>query len=1063
MSSFSDDLELLNKDRPQPKTSRLYEEAMPEPEKGAFMSFIDWLDRPGQAVRATLSGDIGRAGRHLLDFVGEVPDAFLPGDVIPDATRQRDFRDPSELVGMDQDAPWYLKMPVDLAVGVATDPLSYLTFGGAGALTNVAKAGTKAGAAANLGIKAGARAEDAISLLTKNLSRAGKKALKGDDFISDIVQKSSKESVLSSGRVVDEVDFDMLGRFVKGDSRFNQGGTRFLGKQVSKHDPLSAGFRQVKKGAAKGLEMLPESVQANLGRSSVNARNRAKEAYQSIKSALGWSNPGPLKNALQNAMSIGSASGRAASEAAEKIADDLTHHESYAITSIFHNVFLDPKTGVPTRILNPEGDDFIKMGSWDVHAKDSIAKLKELGYDIDEARIMDKVQQIHDLSKRWVDESVDAGAWSKQNVFIKNGETFGVEEIADEFAAAQEYIRGAIKATEKGMKGLSPDDTVAMRSVIEDLNARLAKTQDEWAKEAGYVTAQDVRSNPFYLQRIFKGTKQSADDIAVLTGSPSALKSRTLTSGEDIMDFLKGQEDLWLEPDAAKALRNRAQQQGRIMQRAKAAKEIFGEDTIVSDPVVSSAMANLLKNAKVAEPELYQSLQRMFEGIPPQGPFLEFLNKASAPFKRAAVMGFVLPKASSIIRNRIGGLWQAASTGVLTKADIARASRDVAEAFADAYPRSVGAVIPKSQLSSKLSSIDNAFASSDGTIESVRKALAKDGHDDLVSAIDNGVLDGFVSTEGLLRKVARYGKKDKGFGKRLRQAESMWQDPAVVFQGVESRMRMATYLDLLQRGYDPKAASSLVADTYLDYSVTSGANKTLRSIFPFMSFFTGSIKQQAALVRKHPVAGVAYAQVVGSSGEEPVADWIEEQPHARIGEGKYLTGLGLPIDVLAKLPVTGRGVERDIVGMLNPLLKTGYSKVTGRDPFFGSKAFTYDKVFGKSSEAGRLYNQLASTGLIQPIEYLVSQAEQATDDRRTVGERVFNMLSGAKIVANDPERALLNKLEGLLEDDPNVRFVKSAYTKSDDEATRLLLKAQKEAKAAVRAKNKAKKDAQSVQ
>jgi hypothetical protein len=1239
----------------------LAQATMPEPEKGAFMSFIDWLDRPGQAVRSALSGEFGRAGRHVLDFLGEVPDAFLPGDIIPQATKQRDFRAPSEFVGMDQDAPWYYRLPVDLAVGIATDPLSLLTLGGAGAARAVAKEGAKAAALGAKGVQAGTRVEDAVTLLSRNLSKKGKEALKQDDFVSDLAQFASKEKVLPTGRAVDEVDYDMLAKLVKGDPRFEQGGMRYLGKQISPVDPLSALAEGVKTTSRAGFEMLPIGAQAKLARASVGVRDRAKSALQTIKSGLGWSSPGPLRNALNKVVTVGGATSRAAREAVDRITADISQYESYAISSVFNNVLLDPRTGKPQRVLNPGGDDLIQMGSWDIHAREALDKLNELGYNIDTEKLMGKITDIQDLSRRWVDEAADIGAWSKAGVYMYGGEMIEAPVVNRRFEDSMAQLRQGRKRTEgmlgrrAGRKarlesalkevGIAAEGDRALGVVLQrfdvdselndmiddledllgtvqhnerilannidrsrvignldtrlvnkqkkvqaahqrlaDLNVRmnrlLAKDQlnaldrtmiqsgkvsermdrlvdeangiwsqiqeetaklkpvmdnipdakkqarsmrgkidrkklrsaklsgremellragklresrrkamedrlavtdndiagleatlqsiddatfdnvGDWARQAGYVAAEDVRANPFYLQRTWLGTKRAPDDATeVLTGAPSALKERTLTSGEDIMEFLQGQEDLYLEPDAVKALRSRAAQQGRIVQRGKAAKEIFGEDSLITDPQIAQAVGKLLNDTKVDDPDLHNALVRMFNGLPPRGPFTEMLATANKAFKAAAVYGLLIPKVGSIVRNRVGGLWQGASTGTLTKQDFARAPLDIAEAFADGMHQAFGLNMPKSELSSKLTAVDNAFNAAGGNLSDVKRLLAEQGQDDLLLAVDNGVLDTFVSSEGMLKTLSRNAKESGKAKKWLSRFGDMINAPAAAFQGVESRMRLATYLDLMNRGYDPSTAAALVQDTYLNYAVSSSANRLMRDLVPFWQFTGQSIPQQAKFMRRRPAVGVGYAQLTGG-GDEPVMPWIEEQPHVRLDdEGSYLTGLGLPVETLATIPTTGRDIERNVVGMAHPLLKTSYSMVTGRDPFFGTKAYQYDKLFNKSSEFGRMYNTLASTGLIQPVESVVSMMEQATDERKAPGMRAFNLLSGAKIATSDPHRALVAHLQRAIEDDPRISYYMQPYQRGDDPALADLLKAVREAKNRSKAKRDAKAEA----
>ena len=366
--------------------------------------------------------------------------------------------------------------------------------------------------------------------------------------------------------------------------------------------------------------------------------------------------------------------------------------------------------------------------------------------------------------------------------------------------------------------------------------------------------------------------------------------------------------------------------------------------------------------------------------------------------------------------------------------------------------------MPKSELSRKLLKVDAAYHAANGSLTDVRKLLTEEGADDLVAAIDNGVLDTFISSEGMLRTLSRNAKDSSKAKSWLARGGDMINAPAAAFQGVESRMRLATYLDLMDRGYDPQTAGMLVADTYLDYALSSSGNRLMRDLVPFWQFTGQSIPQQAKFMYRHPVVGVGLAQTMGGD-DEPVMPWIEEQPHLKIDdEGNYLAGLGLPVETLANIPTSGREFERDVVGMSHPLLKTAYSSVTGRDPFFGSKAGRYDKFMGESSEFGRIYNQIASTGLIQPLETPLSMLEQATDERKSAGQRLFNLFSGAKIVTSDPDRALAQQLQDLIDDNPHIRTAEIPFQTGQDEAAGNLLKSLRAAKKRINAKRDAKQE-----
>jgi len=105
---------------------------MPDPldPEGVLPNVLRWLDRSGQAGRNAIRGDLGAAARQLADFVLEPIDAAIPFiDAIPNISKKEDYVSGSELVGLDEDAPWWQKVPTDIGVGLATDPLTYLTFG----------------------------------------------------------------------------------------------------------------------------------------------------------------------------------------------------------------------------------------------------------------------------------------------------------------------------------------------------------------------------------------------------------------------------------------------------------------------------------------------------------------------------------------------------------------------------------------------------------------------------------------------------------------------------------------------------------------------------------------------------------------------------------------------------------------------------------------------------------------------------------------------------------------------------------------------------------------------
>ena len=113
---------------------------MPLPDnRGAFESFLDWLDAPRNAVAAGLTGQFDKAKRSLYDFALDPVDAAIPfWDAIPAQRTGEDKVESGEILGYESgETPWYVEFPL----AVATDPLTYAggaLFKGAGKAVSTA-------------------------------------------------------------------------------------------------------------------------------------------------------------------------------------------------------------------------------------------------------------------------------------------------------------------------------------------------------------------------------------------------------------------------------------------------------------------------------------------------------------------------------------------------------------------------------------------------------------------------------------------------------------------------------------------------------------------------------------------------------------------------------------------------------------------------------------------------------------------------------------------------------------------------------------------------------------
>jgi hypothetical protein len=284
------------------------------------------------------------------------------------------------------------------------------------------------------------------------------------------------------------------------------------------------------------------------------------------------------------------------------------------------------------------------------------------------------------------------------------------------------------------------------------------------------------------------------------------------------------------------------------------------------------------------------------------------------------------------------------------------------------------------------------------------------------------------------------------------------QWPAAIGQGLEQRIRLGTFKELVKGGKSLDDAARIVKDTALDYNVPGIANRRFRDIVPFGAFITQNAKQQAGFIAKYPGVAVGAEHFFGEGhGDELKYPYMDEQlaiPNGLDEEGnpRYITSIGLPLEGLANIGTS----YRSTVGNLQPLLKAAASSVTGIDPFTGGQYGTYEKIAGvEMGEAGRKLNMVASTGLLQPFTSLLQPITLAMDDRKSIPEKLMQATTYLRQTSVDPHRAERQRVEELLKDMPDVKQYKSYYKTDENPEVDELLGRLKDARAALKEKRAA--------
>lgn len=622
----------------------------------------------------------------------------------------------------------------------------------------------------------------------------------------------------------------------------------------------------------------------------------------------------------------------------------------------------------------------------------------------------------------------------------------------------------------------------ARKDIVRKAVAERQKLMDVLADEspdAGVMSIAPEARTKNYINRQFGGGYFDEGSPLTFrkTVGDDALKARVkeIAEPKDLLDFMQKQ-DVDLEFDALRADMGRADQQARLVERGAIGRGLAGKAGLKEPFLLSNAEHRTEIGKVIAELEKQPGmgdyaykLRQVWDGMTPRSDnaFMKGLHLANKAFKGAATYGILLPRISFDVRNRTSALWQALSNEQGRKTLPGNAKRilsDLMGAFDDGFIKFTGGKKQRgqwarSELTDQLDFIDDAFRTSGGSIKVLREKLAQ--HKDgplLQEALDNGVLNNFVDSEQLLSRMQ---------GTPLKQrAVDILEWPAEIAQGLEQRMRLGTFLDL-RKGSKPIAknaaeAAQTIRDTFLDYDVAGTANRNVRDVVPFAAFMTQNLKQQGKFLMEQPSIGVAAAQLYGDDEGLPKYPWLEQQATVPWGldeknNPQYLTSFGAPIEALTDVPgLSGDDFYSDVVGMLQPALKTGIAYAADKDPLTGRGFGEYDKIFGTPmGELGRAYNNIKSTGLLQPITGPISQLENILDARKSPAEAALQSTTGMRFASVDPDLAERQQIEALLKSRPDVRSVETLYQTGEDPEVTAELAKLREAKERLRAKRKA--------
>jgi hypothetical protein len=646
----------------------------------------------------------------------------------------------------------------------------------------------------------------------------------------------------------------------------------------------------------------------------------------------------------------------------------------------------------------------------------------------------------------------------------------------------------------------------AMEQATKDAVA-LGQTQADEFLHGSLDPAVLGKSEGPYLQRRFDIENDITSPIfGKPNGGSSAINARAFKTDDDLVQGLNADPKLMeaYRRDLPASLLERAAQQGKIATRKTLGDMLYapklkpGMAPSPFDITNSAHRTNVVENldkmiaANGPERDFAVRAKALFSGMGERGTFENLMASFNRNlFKPAATVGVIVPRVSFTVRNSLSSIAQALSTPGARGA-----------VFADpkwAYQRLVGGIMDPLEEFVKITTkgksgritddtnellarIEEAYAQSKGSVQAAKKYLQTSGKPmskDALEALEQNVLENPIKVDEVMTELA------PGASWMAKAKNNVWDLPSKLNKHVEDRIRAGLFVASKKAGQSPSAAAASVRNAVLDYSVPTTANRTMRTYIPFGAFLSQSLPQSGKLLTENLIEGGIPGAIAGGAARGAATQMFETDPDNPIypdmvgkmtvpmgtdenGNPQYLTALGLPIEGLGDIPegTDRREFERFGGVAAHPLLKAGYSFVSGNDPYFGTPYGSYDKPTKVMELAGfesgptsSLIRKVLGTGVAQPAVHLMNLPEPWLDDRQGPLLDSIRSLTGARVRSVDEDMALRLNLEEALRNNPQVKQYSGFYQGSDDPATQDLMADYNEAKKRIAEKRKAAKEA----
>lgn len=970
------------------------------------------LDKPGRAVRGLLSGDPSSL-LNLLPFSDTLG--------ITDPAKGVTGRDLLDQFGLlDKSDEGVLPFAAGLGVDIATDPLTYLSFGG-GALTKAGRVAEKAGL-----LKGAELAGTNVGRMTHGL----------EDLLPQLgptVQRAAAHTAAeAAGTSLEELANQPLQTFAKANIPFaHDSGVNLLGGPAGQYlgGKLDAVGHALRYGSIPGTNFSPGMAMANLF--DKGSEGLLTETGQKI--------------------------GATAFEARKTAATEGRRTAQEWVDNLIQSGHAKDSDGPMIRqviegVIQPPTPELAAIkASHDAEMASELAKGQAMGR---------QVEALDDISGTDYAHRQATGPASRAG---KGSHIFNTGSPADR--AREDIYKGIYGGTEQ-LRDIIRDPAIRDAATVDDARGVIASKYGqsfaaEHPLEQMQGLADRIRSLPqeqvdiglfgnhplVDAQHGLVATKEANAATATVLDNIAkhSVPADSVALGADTVDVNKILQTAKLTP-----LRDHAQ---------GGALQYIADKLGITDPNEISQLGSRRMPADLAG-----DLVRLHQGFNVPNsvhPLLQGLDSYTNLFKAG-----VLTWPARFVRDFISGQWNNMVTGNFSGRTVGMAEAMVKGGVAEGASK-----IPYVQ--QMLEQSGKALTDENAT-EALRKLIASHG---LVDKFERGTNDvagnvlghtsggidellsarpgqNAFSMSGTLKSVIPTSLEEanplnvRGFNGKLETQFAPVKAGADATYYIDVLNRVSPFIDQLEKGVAPEVAAAKIASSQAQYggkAYTSFENSVMKRLAPFYSFSRSMIPFTLRTLYEHPgglTAQAIRASLEGRQGQGFLPEYLGKTlavplGHEDNGTQRYLTGLGMPHEDVTGLIQPGGDITntigntlQDLLGRANPALKMPFEFASGKQLFSGRELSDLDSNIGRLATNAGITDEKPNVPVWMdellansPLSRLASTARMLGDDRKDLATKAAGLVTPVKIADIDmaKQRSIgaRDQIEELLRSSPH--------------------------------------------